>query len=482
MNSNLVRAAVVILFWVVRFTWNPPQTASQDLSQQFTVGLLAGPVKMIGGAVDRSTIEQWVGAQLAYNIDQSLALSLSLAYGWVYPKAISGSQFKPIGNFKTFLTPIDLNVIYRLTNSARLRPFVSLGTGFVLWDIRKISGEFNILSRGISVSGSQINGTLIGGLGIEMMATSSLGLSVMVNYHRLLKGDEDTIGFGDDGNNGIAELRLGLSYLAKTRHDRDNDGIEDRYDLDPLHPEDVDGFQDTDGAPDYDNDNDGIPDTRDQDPNAAEDHDGFQDSDGIPDPDNDGDKIPDKEDKCPNEPEDFDGFEDHDGCPELDNDQDGIPDNEDQCPNWPEDINGYQDEDGCPDSKPEPAPEPVATPEPAPIEVGQTIILKGITFEPASSNLRPESYAILNSLAQQLLQYSRIEIEIQGHSDSIGEAEANLRLSERRANAVRMYLIEQGINPNRLRAVGYGETRPIGSNMTKEGRAANRRIELVRLK
>ncbi|MDZ7317510.1 MAG: OmpA family protein [candidate division KSB1 bacterium] len=478
MNRNDVRAAVVILFWVTCLNWS----MAQDLSDHYTIGLLGGPVKMIGGAVDRSTIEQWAGAHLGYYFDRSLALHASVAYGWVYPKAISGSQFEPVGNFKTILAPVDLHLTYRLPNNSRLRPFVSLGTGLILWDIRRLSGELDLFSRGVSVSGSQINATLIGGMGFEFIPSPHLALSLLVNYHRLLKGDEDTIGFGDDGNNGIAEVRLGLSYLVKIVHDLDRDGIEDKYDLDPQHPEDVDGFQDNDGAPDPDNDNDGIPDIRDKSPNEPEDHDGFQDSDGIPDPDNDGDKIPDKDDKCANEPEDFDGFEDFDGCPDLDNDKDGIPDSLDQCPNWPEDFNNYQDEDGCPDSKPEPAPEPETTSDPAPIQIGQNIILKGITFEPASSNLTPESYAILNALAQQLLQYPRIEIEIQGHTDSIGEADANLRLSERRANTVRMYLIEQGINPGRLQAVGYGETRPIASNTTKQGRAANRRIEFVRLK
>lgn len=480
MNRNHVPAAVVILFWVISLSWNESRSVAQDLSQQYTIGLLAGPVKMIGGPVDRSTIEQWAGAQLGYYFDRSLAFHASVAYGWVYPKAISGSQFRSVGNFKTILAPFDLQLTYRIQNTSRLRPFVSLGTGLVLWDIRKLAGEVNPFSRGISISGSQLNATLIGGMGLEFIPTPHLALSLLVNYHRLLKGDEDTIGFGDDGNNGIAELRLGLAYLIKINRDRDQDGIDDKFDLDPLHPEDVDGFQDNDGAPDPDNDNDGIPDTRDKSPNEPEDHDGFQDSDGIPDLDNDGDKILDKVDKCPNEAEDFDGFEDFDGCPEFDNDKDGIADSLDQCPNWPEDFNNYQDEDGCPDSKPEPEPE--VTPKPAPIEIGQSIVLKGITFEPASSNLTPESFAILNVLAQQLLQYPQIEIEIQGHTDSIGEAEANLRLSERRANTVRMYLIEQGINPNRLHAVGYGESRPIGSNQTKQGRAANRRIEFVRLK
>lgn len=167
-------------------------------------------------------------------------------------------------------------------------------------------------------------------------------------------------------------------------NDRDGDGVVDRHDQCPLHPEDLDGWQDDDGCPEIDNDGDGIPDHLDSAPNAAEDYDGWQDFDGMPDPDNDGDGIFDWLDSCPDEPEDldgyrdedgcpeefadrdgdgiedsldscpdqaedFDGFEDADGCPEPDNDLDGIPDELDKCPDQPEDYDGDQDEDGCPE-------------------------------------------------------------------------------------------------------------------------------------
>ncbi|MFT5232256.1 MAG: hypothetical protein ACI9UQ_000275 [Candidatus Krumholzibacteriia bacterium] len=166
--------------------------------------------------------------------------------------------------------------------------------------------------------------------------------------------------------------------------DRDDDGVRDRDDSCPDLAEDIDGFQDEDGCPDYDNDQDGVPDVLDDAPDEPEDYDGFEDRDGAPDPDNDGDGIPDRDDlcpddpedfdghsdddgcpdefadrdgdgvddeadPCPDDPEDFDGFEDDDGCPEDDNDLDGIPDTEDECPDEPEDYDGDNDEDGCPD-------------------------------------------------------------------------------------------------------------------------------------
>ncbi len=133
--------------------------------------------------------------------------------------------------------------------------------------------------------------------------------------------------------------------------DRDGDGVRDRHDRCADLPEDLDGFQDDDGCPDYDNDQDGIPDLRDGAPGEPEDYDGFQDQDGIPDRDNDQDGIPDVRDLCPDQPEDFDGQHDDDGCPDdvIDRDGDGVEDRNDQCLDVPEDRDGFEDEDGCPE-------------------------------------------------------------------------------------------------------------------------------------
>lgn len=100
-----------------------------------------------------------------------------------------------------------------------------------------------------------------------------------------------------------------------------------------------------------DSDEDGIADDKDRCPDMMEDFDGYEDSDGCPDYDNDNDGIYDTRDKCPDQAEDFDGYIDQDGCPDLDNDEDGILDSMDKCPNQKETVNGYKDEDGCPDVK-----------------------------------------------------------------------------------------------------------------------------------
>jgi OOP family OmpA-OmpF porin len=93
-----------------------------------------------------------------------------------------------------------------------------------------------------------------------------------------------------------------------------------------------------------------------------------------------------------------------------------------------------------------------------------------------SAELTVESRPILTRVAENLKKYPRLRVELQGHTDSSGSDEYNLKLSERRANAVREYLISQGVSSQQLLARGYGETQPIADNSTAEGRAQNRRV------
>ncbi|MCK4892656.1 MAG: OmpA family protein, partial [Calditrichia bacterium] len=259
------------------------------------------------------------------------------------------------------------------------------------------------------------------------------------------------------------------------------DGIPDRSDADPLRPEDFDGYQDTDGAPDLDNDMDGVPDTQDGAPMIPEDRDGFEDEDGVPDPDNDGDGILDVDDAAPNEAEDVDNFQDKDGAPDLDNDEDTVPDSTDECPGTDqtvadgvdtrETLNGYEDKDGCPDIKPEIA-----------VEKGEVIVLEGVYFATGSSSLTANSRVILDKAFRTLRDNTHIEVEIRGHTDITGSYQTNMRLSKARADAVKLYLINKGIDAARVRTQGFGPDKPIAPNSTREGRSKNRRIEFYRIK
>jgi len=185
--------SVLLLFWSIFCLTD--NLIAQDLSNRFGVGLIVGPVKMIGGQVDRSTIDQWAGIQLNYGYSPSLTFNGSLAYGWVYPRDPKGSQFQSKGKYKTFLIPFNVNLIYYLQPQYTVRPYVSFGVGITTWDVRELGNNVSTFSQGKSISGSQVNAALIGGFGLEFIHSRDYVVNVIINYHRLLKGNEDTIGY-----------------------------------------------------------------------------------------------------------------------------------------------------------------------------------------------------------------------------------------------------------------------------------------------
>ncbi|MFH1196403.1 MAG: OmpA family protein [bacterium] len=110
-------------------------------------------------------------------------------------------------------------------------------------------------------------------------------------------------------------------------------------------------------------------------------------------------------------------------------------------------------------------------------EQAKNWVLVGVNFDFNSHRLKTESYPVLFHAVQVLLQNPTMTVEIQGHTDNIGSEQYNQRLSEKRAEAVRNYLVARGIAANRLRTVGFGEKRPLADNNSPEGRSMNRRIE-----
>jgi OOP family OmpA-OmpF porin len=174
--------------------------------------------------------------------------------------------------------------------------------------------------------------------------------------------------------------------------------------------------------------------------------------------DSDGDRVYDYLDKCPNTP--MGASVDQNGCP-LDSDGDGVADYLDKCPNTPEDLK--VNADGC----------PVLLKEKVQIDLD-------VQFDTNKSDIKPQYFDQLKKVADFMETYPETKATIEGHSDSRGAAAYNLKLSQRRAESVRMYLINKfNISPNRINAIGYGEEKPIATNDTAEGRRLNRRIQAV---
>ena len=174
--------------------------------------------------------------------------------------------------------------------------------------------------------------------------------------------------------------------------------------------------------------------------------------------DSDGDGVIDFDDKCPNTPRG--AVVDSTGCP-LDSDGDGVYDGIDQCPNTPR--GAKVDARGCP------------------IELQEDVTIDlNLEFAFDSAELTAEHKAEIDTVVEFLRRFSGASAVIEGHTDSVGPEEYNLGLSERRAQAVHDYLVnEVGARADRLTMVGYGETRPIATNDTPEGRQNNRRVAVV---
>ena len=256
-------------------------------------------------------------------------------------------------------------------------------------------------------------------------------------------------------------------FIEPAPGDRDGDGYADPVDQCPEKPENYNGYQDDDGCPDDpDSDGDGVADSVDQCELNPEDKDGYLDGDGCPEPDNDLDGLLDGVDKCPNEPEDRDGYEDDDGCPDPDNDKDTVPDVKDQCPN---EIGSTTSEPlGCPGNRL------------VVVTDCEVKITQQIHFETNNDKIRPESYPVLDAVADVLSKNPKITLEVQGHTDNKGAAAYNKDLSNRRAHSVMKYLVGHGVSNARLTAVGYGMERPLVDNGTDGNRALNRRVQFVR--
>ena len=442
------------------------------------IGIHASGINLTGGD-EPNQWKMWSGGQIGIYFSKRVGLEFSASKGWSRPKDYDDNNGE---YYLTYLTPLSISLKYNFTKDMKFVPYASLGYGMLFWDLRDVSGDLSDDDNsmfsgdlGDSVYDETDNYAFLAmGLGFEYYLTRVVGLDIGFKYNNMISSDWrlDMSGYGnDDEHEGVLEFRAGFNLHLPGVKDTDDDGIIDKRDADPLNPEDFDGFEDEDGAPDPDNDNDGVLDGDDQEPNLAEDIDGFQDKDGVPDLDNDGDGILDADDASPNVAEDFDGFEDEDGAPDLDNDGDRILDANDKCPDEAETYNGFMDEDGCPDKKPEIV-----------FEEKAAIILDGVNFASGSSELTESAKEVLGKVVRTLEDYPEMTLEINGYTDNTGSLAFNMKISKRRAESVKNYLINQGIQADRLTSNGYGPENPIESNSTREGRAKNRRIEFFRMK
>ena len=310
---------------------------------------------------------------------------------------------------------VDGTIKYNFLKSTVIDPFIEIGGGYT-W---------------IDEVGA---GTVNGGVGLNIWFTENIGLTLQSSYKHAF---EDYLAKHFQHMAGIA-IKFGGT-------DTDGDGI---YDKDDACPE-VAGLEIFNGCPDADGD--GIEDSKDACPNEA----GSKEMNGCPDADGDG--VADKDDACPNEA----GLAANKGCPYQDKDGDGVLDKDDKCP----DVAGTVANQGCPEVTEE-------------VQKQLNEYARTILFDTGKSSIKAESTSVMVDIITILKEYPTAKFTVEGHTDSVGSASLNQKLSESRALSVKTFLVEKGIEEFRLSAVGYGEDKPIATNNTSAGRTQNRRVEI----
>ncbi|MEZ5359164.1 MAG: OmpA family protein [Candidatus Zixiibacteriota bacterium] len=459
-------------------------------------------------------------ADLKYGISKNIALNLTVGRTTTYDDTTAtDNQALTLANSdnaysKLSGTLIGLTGNYYFRTDHELQPYVLAGVGVDMWKLEQQNGDK-------SYNETLLNAKL--GLGANWWLTEHLALDVQgkLSFGEGTIDSENPQEFysSDDWNNwdsrpftGYFEPSIGLSYYFGGGPDADKDGVTDNKDRCPGTP--FGAVVDKQGCP-LDSDNDGVYDGLDLCPNTPEkaevnadgcpidsDGDGIYngidlcpdtptgveideygcaidtDGDGVPDYrdkelntpkgahvdadgvgiDSDGDGVYDGIDKCPNT---MAGFAvDSLGCP-YDADYDGVVDSLDNCLGTP--LNVKVDEFGCPVAK----------------RLTQKITLH-INYASGSFDLDDISKIVVDSLAETLRAYPDTKININGFTDSQGSRDFNKDLSLKRAEAVRQYLIESGIDGERMTAQGFGEAPEyfIATNDTPDGRWQNRRVEI----
>jgi outer membrane protein OmpA-like peptidoglycan-associated protein len=391
--------------------------------------------------------------------------------------------------YNTRVIPVDAKLVLSPFSFDTWNPYLYAGYGGIHF---KIEDKPQNASANAKLEDWAINIPV--GAGFAFQLDDSKAFEISGGYNHTSTADIDAVRT-ETKRDAYWSFFLGLtSTTGGGNVDSDNDGLPDKIEkelgTDPHNPDtDGDGLTDGDEVNVYktnplkaDSDGDGLKDGDEvkiykTDPNKADtDGDGLSDGDEVlkyhTDPlklDTDGDGLNDGDEV----------LKYHTDPLKLDTDGGGIDDGKEIARG----TNPLDPSDDMP-KKEEPKKEEVKPVEPptdiSKVEKGQSITLEGILFETGSAKITASSEEVLAKVVKTLTDNPDIKVEIQGHTDDKGKEAANMKLSERRANSVKTYLVKNGIAKDRLTAKGYGQTKPVASNDTPEGREKNRRIEFLR--
>lgn len=424
--------------------------------KKFTLFLLS-LIFVLGSVKAQNTEKKWA-IGLGPGVDYNLNTEKAGVLGNLYLSRYLSPRFDLMLDTRTSVesSGVDvfnpsLNLRLKLFNEDNaVQPYIFAGPG-ILWDNTKSGVNFD------------------GGVGVKFPISQNTSLFVAGSYVKGIEG-ERAVGTVTDDHIMITSI---IEFALGAPKDSDGDGVKDKKDKCPDTPAGV--AVDEDGCP-LDRDGDGVPDYKDDCPDEA----GDARFNGCPDKDGDG--IPDKDDDCP----DVAGLAKFNGCPDTDGD--GVPDPKDKCPDTP--AGCPVDADGCPlDSDGDGV---IDCQDNCPTEAGPAsnngcpdwadLQLDNIYFDFDKSDLKPAGQAELDKLASDLNASKEYSIVVGGHADSIGTDAYNMKLSERRSQAVVKYLLMKGVNNAFVGSNNYGESKPAVPNTSPENRAKNRRVEFEEAK
>ena len=423
--------------------------------------------------------------------------------------------------WRTDIIPFDSRIMVSPLHSDTWNPYLYIGAGYLKWEVKdkpRSPSPFPFIKD------SGWDFFIPAGFGFEVAISDVVTLDFTGGYNYTFTDNLNYYNNKDAGNgnqnDGYWNGGIGISFTGESgnsdkdidgltknqekeigtdpnKPDSDGDGLKDgaeflTYNTNPLNPDsDEDGLNDSEEVKKYftdpnstDTDGDGLSDfdevlTYKSDPTKIDtDFDGLKDNEEVTyksdpaNPDTDGDGLKDGAEiiKYKTNPT------------KSDSDEDGLPDGMEILKYFTNPLSKDTD-NGSTDDKTEieRGTNPLNPKDDVILDVSKPVILEGVTFETGKAEITPESEQVLERAFNTLVAYPEMKVEIRGYTDNVGSASFNLKLSQRRADAVRNWLIKKGIEPKRIVAKGYGESNPIATNQTPEGRRLNRRIEFVRI-
>ncbi len=456
----------------------------------------------------------------AFELTDALELSLNAGFGKYAGKAYFDDPSVNYGEYESTIIPLSIRFQVTPFELRGWNPYAFIGGGALNFNVKyRPSPELEPNSSSIENSWVAY---FPAGIGTEIALSDIVLLDFSIGGAITTSYDLDAYKSADaESGDAYYNVSLGLTFVSENcEADNDMDGLgkcdEEKFGTDPENPDtDGDGLKDGEEVNTYltnplnpDTDADGLKDGEEvlkykTDPNKADtDADGLKDGEEVntykTDPlvlDTDKDGLSDGDEvlKYKTDPlqtdSDGDGLSDGDEILKYktdplkaDTDGDGLNDDKEVMTYKTDplivDTDGGTIGDGVEVQR---GTDPL-DPKDDVIQMNVPIVLEGITFATNKSDVTPESEKVLMTALKTLQVHSDILVEISGHTDNVGSNANNQKLSERRANSVKAWLVKNGIPAERITAVGYGEESPRVSNDTEENRRLNRRIEFKRTK